>query len=367
MNRSRLPFVCVAVSIIAACSVEVFPPEAQVASVSVTLEQGALLVGQTTTASALLKNSVGDTLFNRPITWSSSNSSVATVSNNGTVTAVAVGGPVTITATSGNQSGTASINVVAGIATGISNIRTFLDRCPTNDAAITQIRQDFELRQDGQLITSAIPCTEPYSTLSISQLSDEVIALQVLRTAYYMSVGTQGQLPWTTQSLYSWMSSAIRGVNLKNGQGQLYCCDTINGQLYIATSRQNASQRNGLRDWKGIAIRLDFYAHEIRHAGQGGPAHVNGCPAFPLATDPLGCDATYNLANLGSYGVQYWLHANWASGFLNIGIGCQPPGIAMDYAQFSENTANSFRTRFVTNAPPVVTASAPFGGPCPSP
>jgi Big-like domain-containing protein len=369
MNRLRLPFVCVAVSIMAACTVEVFPPNARVAVVSVTLGQNTLQIGETTTATALLQNTAGDTLSNRLITWSSSNLAVARVSDSGTVTAVAAGGPVTITATSEGHSGTASVTVTSDTVNDNGSIRALLERCPTNDPAITQIRQDFELRQEGQLISSAIACTEPYTTITIVQLTDELIALQVLRAAYHMNAVTQGKLPWTTQSLYGWMASSIRGVNFKNmqgqAQGQLSCCDVINGQLYLSSPRQNASQRNSTRDWLGISLRLDLYAHEVRHAGQGGPAHVDGCPAAPLPSDPLGCDATYNLANLGSFGVQYWLHSSWATGFLNIGIGCLSPALAMEYATFHASTANSLRSRFVSNAPPVVTASAPFGGPCP--
>jgi len=252
------------------------------------------------------------------------------------------------------------------ITTGIKDIRKFLERCPTGDPAYAQIRQNFELRLDGQLITSAITCSEPISTLPISQLTDELIALQVLRTAYYMGQGTEGKLPWTQKGLYAWMSSTIAGVNLKTAPGQLYCCDVINGKKYFSTSRQDATQREYKRIWTGIANSLDFYAHEIHHADPGAPGHVTGCQAFPLPTDPPGCDATYNLSNLGSYGVQYWLESSWATGYLNIGIGCSPPATAMSYATWDASSANGFRSRFVTNIPPMVTASSPYGGPCTS-
>ncbi|MGE5731533.1 MAG: hypothetical protein ACM37U_06330, partial [Gemmatimonas sp.] len=182
-------------------------------------------------------------------------------------------------------------------------------------------------------------------------------------TAFYMSQGTEGKLPWTTKSLYAWMASDIAGVNLKTAPGQLYCCDIINGKRYFSTSRQDATQRDVKRTWIGISGSVNFYAHEIRHADAGAPGHTTGCPAFPLPTDPAGCDATYDLANLGSYGVQYWLESHWATGMLNIGIGCSA-ATAQTYAKWDESSANSFRSRFVTNAPPVVTANPPYGGPC---
>lgn len=250
------------------------------------------------------------------------------------------------------------------VATGIKDIRAFLDLCPTADPAYGRIRQDFELRVDGSVITADITCTGQYSALPIDQLTDEIIALQVLRTAFYMSMGTEGRLPWTQKALYDWMASNIAGVNIKTAPGQLYCCDVINGKLYFSTSRQDAVQRGFKRDWLGIAISLDFFAHEIRHADPGAPGHVTGCQAFPLPTDTRGCDQTYDLNNLGSFGVQYWLESNWATGFLNIGIGCAPPDIAVAYVQWNELSANLFRSRFVENIPPVVTATPPFGGPC---
>jgi hypothetical protein len=253
------------------------------------------------------------------------------------------------------------------IITGISDIRTFLEHCPTNDSAYTRIRTDFELRLDGTVITSPIQCTEPISSLPIEQFTDQVVALQVLRTAYYMGIGTDGVLPWTNRNLYSWMAGTVAGINLKTAPGQLYCCDIINGKLFFSESVQDATQRDFDRTWPGIAIQLDFYAHEIHHADPGAPGHTTGCPDFPLPTDPAGCDATYDLSKLGSYGVQYWLESNWATGYLNIGIGCSPPNIAQSYAVWNENSANSLIGRFVSNPPPTVTITTPYGGPCLTP
>ena len=250
------------------------------------------------------------------------------------------------------------------VNTGILDIRNFLERCPTNDIVYHQIRQDFELRLDDQVITSTITCTEPFSTLPISQLTNELIALQIFRTAYYMDIGTEGKLPWTQKSLYAWMKTNVSGVNFKTAPGQLYCCDRIDGKLYFSTSLQDDWQREFKRTWPGIASSLAFYAHEIRHADNDAPRHTTGCVAFPLPTDPPGCDATYDLNNLGSYGVQYWLQSNWAIGYLNIGIGCSPQITASSYAIGHANRADGFRNRIVNNIPPTVTATLPYGGLC---
>jgi hypothetical protein len=99
------------------------------------------------------------------------------------------------------------------VITGIHGIQSFLEHCPTTDPAYAQITQDFELLQDGQP-TQPIACSEPFSALPIDQLTDELIARQVLRTAYYMSPGTEGKLPWTPKSLYAWMTSIVDGIYL---------------------------------------------------------------------------------------------------------------------------------------------------------
>ncbi|OQB28063.1 MAG: hypothetical protein BWY10_00867 [Chloroflexi bacterium ADurb.Bin180] len=66
------------------------------------------------------------------------------------------------------------------------------------------------------------------------------------------------------------MTSNVAGVNLKAAPGQLYCCDVIDGNKYLAQSIQDDVQRNFKRDWRGLSSTLDYYVHEIRHAS-GGP------------------------------------------------------------------------------------------------
>ncbi|HMA38576.1 MAG TPA: hypothetical protein VKP10_00775 [Gemmatimonadales bacterium] len=251
------------------------------------------------------------------------------------------------------------------ITTGIRDIRSFLDVCPTDDPAYAQIRQDFELRVDGQPDPVDIVCTTPYSAMPVDQLTDELIVMQVLRTAYYMSKGTEGRLPWTQLGLYDWMKSHVGGVNLRTTLSYASCCLTYDGKNYFNFPRQDASLRNTRRAWPGIGIAqlVALYAHEIRHADPDDPGHTNGCPAFPLPTDAYGCDATYDLSNLGSYGVQYWLYSSWATGYLNIGIACSP-STAQEYATAMASSANLYPTRFVTNNPPMITATEPYGGQC---
>ena len=89
-------------------SVTVTPPP--VASVTVQPPDDTILQNQTTTFTAVTKDANGNVLTGRSITWSSSNTSVATVNTIGTATGGAAG-VATITATSEGKSGTATLHV----------------------------------------------------------------------------------------------------------------------------------------------------------------------------------------------------------------------------------------------------------------
>jgi uncharacterized protein YjdB len=83
---------------------------APVATVQVTLALPSVIVGTTTTASAVLRDERGATLTGRAVAWSSSTPGVATVDISGAITTLAVGSTV-ITATSEGKSATATLTV----------------------------------------------------------------------------------------------------------------------------------------------------------------------------------------------------------------------------------------------------------------
>src|SRR6266516_1488826 len=88
-----------------------------VASVTVSPASVSLSVGQTLQLSVVLTDSAGDFLTDRPVTWTTSNSAVATVSASGLVTGVTVG-TATINATSGGVSGKAATSVASTTSGG---------------------------------------------------------------------------------------------------------------------------------------------------------------------------------------------------------------------------------------------------------
>jgi len=85
-----------------------------VASVTVSPASGSVTVGATVQLAAVTKDAAGNVLTGRTVTWSSSNTSVATVSGTGLVTGLTAG-TATITATSEGVAGTAAITVTTAV------------------------------------------------------------------------------------------------------------------------------------------------------------------------------------------------------------------------------------------------------------
>jgi len=83
-----------------------------VSTVTLTPKNDTLSVGAQAQLNATLKDSAGNVLTGRTITWGTSSSSVATVTSSGMVTGVA-GGSATITATSDGKAGTSAVVVDA--------------------------------------------------------------------------------------------------------------------------------------------------------------------------------------------------------------------------------------------------------------
>jgi uncharacterized protein YjdB len=81
-----------------------------VASVTVSPTTLSLLAGQTGTLTATVRDAANNVLTDRQVTWTSSNTAVATVAPNGSVTAVAPG-TATITAASEGRTGSATVTV----------------------------------------------------------------------------------------------------------------------------------------------------------------------------------------------------------------------------------------------------------------
>src|SRR5206468_1975223 len=93
---------------VAAVTVTLVP----VAVVTVTPSSASLVVGQTVQLTATAKDSAGNTLTGRALSWASNATGVATVNATGLVTGAAVG-TATVTATSEGKIGNSALTVAA--------------------------------------------------------------------------------------------------------------------------------------------------------------------------------------------------------------------------------------------------------------
>lgn len=93
---------------------------AHVAAVSLGAGLDSIATGDSTTFSATAVDARGNTITGRPVTWASSNTSVAAVSTSGVVTGLALG-TATITATVDSTSGSATVLVTATPPTVITD------------------------------------------------------------------------------------------------------------------------------------------------------------------------------------------------------------------------------------------------------
>lgn len=97
------------------------PAPEPVATITVTLNAGTLTVGQSTQATAVLKDANGNVLTGRTISWTSAAPELASVSASGLVSAVAAGS-ATISASSEGKTGNATVVIQAGALAPVATV-----------------------------------------------------------------------------------------------------------------------------------------------------------------------------------------------------------------------------------------------------
>ncbi|MEP7343643.1 MAG: Ig-like domain-containing protein [Gemmatimonadaceae bacterium] len=148
-------------------------------AVTVTLNASALQIGQTTQGVAVVEDSLGNTLGGVPVTWSSSNTSIATVSASGIVTALAVG-VATITAGTGGKTG--SVPIVVTAPSIVASVTVTMD--PTS-LAVGQSVQASAIAKDarGNVISGAAFTWSVNSTSILTVSADGVVTAIAIGTA----------------------------------------------------------------------------------------------------------------------------------------------------------------------------------------
>lgn len=175
-----------------------------VASVSVTLASGTLVPGATTMATAATRDASGAVVTGRQVTWTSTNSAVATVSGSGQVTAFAAG-TTSISATSEGRVGSAQLVVTEPPVATVQIFGT--ERVKVGDAY--QLTAEARLA-DGTLVQRPIVWAIPVpGSLSISA-SGVLTALQTGTLNFTVTIG--GVTASASVTAYDWQLLSGSGV-----------------------------------------------------------------------------------------------------------------------------------------------------------
>ncbi|HEX7680119.1 MAG TPA: hypothetical protein VF713_18455 [Thermoanaerobaculia bacterium] len=243
----------------------------------------------------------------------------------------------------------------------ITDIDAFLEKCPTNDPALGRILSDFTITRDGVPVTfSASSCTEPISTLPVTQYNDAMSVLQLLRTIYYLDRDRCNYLPWTPLSLYDWLRSKVGGFNIDSTATVNQCCDTWpDGRLYMTLTTSDDTNLQYHKTWEGISVFIALLMHEARHVD--GFAHVGCCPV-----GGVGCDPVYDESNLSPYGIQYWLEKSFLDGTIHTGYTCLSAARTSAIKSWLRGAANGGVDRFCSSPPPLLTDTNNPPPPCDS-
>jgi hypothetical protein len=236
----------------------------------------------------------------------------------------------------------------------IANIRKLIDSCPSEDYATGVILSNLELRRNGVPVTD-FTCTSPVSAMPDGALTNELAAMQVLRTIWWMDQGRTGHLPWTSGTLYNWMRTRVNGFDLRDDTVYSYCCENYGGKIFVIVKADTPDDLPFRRTWRGIRFALELYAHEARH--RDNYPHIS-CP-----TDAAADDMNFDVNHLTTRGVQWWLAKLFLDGTVNVGGACNLEDYA-DILRWGESDVDVYRDRFCNIQPPLVTLPAFPHGKC---
>jgi hypothetical protein len=213
---------------------------------------------------------------------------------NGTVTAT-----LTVTYDNGAPFGVLEATI-AGTATGITaaiSAKMTVQRdgdsvtrhCPAA-ADVSAIDAAFLLIYDHDPTAGNIVCTAAQSGRDLTYYQANVYkALSLVRHTTFTA-----PLPWTSASLWDWMTSSVRGFRFRSDITQSSCCGgdrIVNVSNILAAAHPEQVVFSRLTDLMGGAVGL--FVHETRHANGNSFPH-NSCG------DP-------NLEYMGSNAVQSYI------------------------------------------------------------
>ncbi|MGQ0764469.1 MAG: Ig-like domain-containing protein [Gemmatimonadota bacterium] len=158
------------------------PAPVPVATVSVTLNSASMTVGNGTQATAVLRDQNGNTLAGRSVTWSSSNSAVASVSPSGYVTAVAAG-TASIVALSEGKTGAAAVTVQGTTQPPPGQVATVQVTFSANDVTVgTVVTATATARDQSGAVITGRPVTWTSGTASVATIAPSTTATATVTT-----------------------------------------------------------------------------------------------------------------------------------------------------------------------------------------
>ena len=167
------------------------PPPAPVATVAVAVTPSAVVVGQTAIATVTLADSSGNLLSGRVVTWSSSNTTVATVDAGGTVVATAAGSAM-IQATSESKTSAASLSVSAPAPIPVASVSVSPTTASLQIGGSTQLSA-VTRDGNGNVLTGRVIAWSSTNT-GIATVSTSGLVTAVAAGSVSVTASSEGQL-----------------------------------------------------------------------------------------------------------------------------------------------------------------------------
>ncbi|HZS58647.1 MAG TPA: Ig-like domain-containing protein [Gemmatimonadaceae bacterium] len=240
-----------------------------VTSVTVAPPSSSISATQTQQLTATLKDAGGTVLTGRAVTWSSSNTGVATVSPSGLVSPTGVNdsGTVTITATSGTASGTATVAITADPVASVTVAP------PTSTITTSQTQQlGATLKDAGGTVLTGRPVTWSSSNPGIATVSN---------TGLVQPVGAVNDTGTITITATSGTASGTATVDVTN---VLATAVSVNppGATIFATSPSNQIQLGATTTPAGLGVTWSNGGSSVATVDGNGLVTATGTAAGPV-------------------------------------------------------------------------------------
>ena len=185
-----------------------------------------------------------------------------------------------------------------------------LARCPTS-AEVARSDRDLTITFESDPTVGQTVCSAAQSSRDLTLLQAQVYrVLTVMREITF-----NAPLPWTSDSLYGWFVSSIRGIRIRGDRGTSFCCDP-DGIINIQA--QNLAALLYPSDFQYVGSLMVLFVHEARHNNgfphtcfvdlETGPrpdTRISRSQEEFAGVVPGSNDDT--IAQLGAWGVQYHL------------------------------------------------------------